>query len=108
MYRDKVKVGPIWTDLVGDMEYCVSPAVTKVLAWRRRDGDTVAGNWVERLAPDVVMARLMSGTASSILVRSFLICLIIACSSSTFRAFDCAFELPFRARSSWFAAMASR
>lgn len=44
----------------------MSPVVRKVLACRSLDGDTEGGRVVERLAPEVVMARLMSGTASSI------------------------------------------
>jgi hypothetical protein len=42
-----------------------------VLACNSLDGDTEAGSLVDRLAPDVVMARFMRGTASSILVSSF-------------------------------------
>jgi len=53
------------------MEYCVSPAVRNVLACNNLDGETEAGRVVERLAPEVVMARLMRGTASSIRSRSF-------------------------------------
>lgn len=59
------------------MEYCVSPAVRKVLACRSRDGDTVDGKFVDNLAPDVVMARFMSGTASSIRARRFLMSLMM-------------------------------
>lgn len=72
IYIESVKVGPIWTDAEGEIEYCVSPAVRKVLACRSRDGDTVDGRLVDRLAPEAVMARLMSGTASSIRSNSFL------------------------------------
>jgi hypothetical protein len=53
------------------MEYCVSPAVRNVLACNSLDGETEAGSVVERLAPEVVMARLIRGTASSIRSRSF-------------------------------------
>lgn len=67
MYTDSVNVGPICTGCDGDMEYCVSPLVKNVLAWSNRDGDTVEGRDVDKLAPEVVMARLISGTASSIL-----------------------------------------
>ena len=49
-----------------------------VLAWSSRDGDTVAGKLVDNLAPEVVMARFISGTASSIRANSFLISLIIS------------------------------
>lgn len=54
------------------MEYWVSHAVRKVLACSKRDGETVDGKLVDRLAPDVVIAKFISGTASSILSRTFL------------------------------------
>ena len=60
-------------DLEFRFEYCVSPAVTKVLACSSREGEIVAGRVVERLAPEVVIARFISGTASSIWLSSFLI-----------------------------------
>lgn len=72
MYIESVNVGPIWTDAEGEIEYCVSPAVRKVLACSSRDGETVEGRFVDRLAPEAVMARLMKGTASSIRSSSFL------------------------------------
>lgn len=71
MYIESVNVGPIWTDAEGEIEYCVSPAVRKVLACSSRDGETVDGRLVDRLAPEAVMARLMRGTASSIRSSSF-------------------------------------
>lgn len=84
MYMDSVNVGPIWTawDCDCDIAYWVSPAVRNVLAWRSREGDTVAGKLVDSFAPDVVMARFMSGTASSMRTSKALIsstmCLISA------------------------------
>jgi len=77
MYSDNVKADPT---CVGDPEfilYCVSPAVRSVLACNNLEGDTEAGSVVDKLAPDVVIARLMSGTASSKRVRSFLMSWII-------------------------------
>jgi len=49
----------------------------KVLACNILDGDTPAGRFVERLAPDVVIARLIRGIASSILANNFFISAMI-------------------------------
>lgn len=63
------------------MPYCESPAVKNVLACSKRDGETVEGRFDERLAPDAVMARLMSGTASSMRAKSLRIANIICFNS---------------------------
>ena len=55
----------------------MSPVVRNVLACSRRDGDTVDGKLVDSLAPEVVIARFINGTASSIRVRRFLMSLIM-------------------------------
>lgn len=60
----------------------MSPAVRNVLAWRSRDGETEAGRLVDSFAPEVVIARFMSGTASSIRIKSLLISLIMSLISS--------------------------
>ena len=80
MYIESVKVGPIctaWGATECDMEYWVSPAVKKVLACKSLEGDTVDGRFVDNLAPEVVMARFMSGTASSIRASRFLISMMM-------------------------------
>lgn len=64
----------------------MSPAVRNVLACRSRDGDTVDGKLVDSFAPEVVMAKFMSGTASSIRVRSFLMSLIMNLISASLRS----------------------
>lgn len=66
------------------MLYCVSPAVRNVLACSNLDGDTVEGKFVDNLAPDVVIAKFISGTASSIRTKSLLISLIIDFISASF------------------------
>ena len=66
----------------------MSAAVRKVLACNSRDGETVAGSVVERLAPEVVIARLMRGTASSIRVRRFLMSLTIKRTSALWATRD--------------------
>ena len=90
------------------MEYWVSPAVRKVLACSSREGETVEGKFVERLAPDVVIARLMSGTASSIRVRSLRMSWTIKFSSCSFCSLLLALELRRRVSSSAVAAKARR
>ena len=84
MYKERVKVGPICWALGFDAQYCISPEVRKVLACRSRDGDTVAGRVVERLVPDVVIARFMSGTASSIRSSNLFISSMMILSSASF------------------------
>lgn len=72
----------------------MSPAVKNVLACSNRDGETVEGNVVDSLAPEVVMARLMSGTASSMRSRSVLISFMtefISASSCTRRLAEAPF-----------------
>ena len=59
------------------MEYWVSPAVRKVLACRSREGETVEGRFVDNFAPDVVIARFIKGTASSMRVKRFLMSLMM-------------------------------
>jgi hypothetical protein len=53
------------------MEYRVSAEVRKVLACSILDGETEGGIVADRLAPEVEMARLISGTAFSIRARRF-------------------------------------
>ena len=84
MYIERVNVGPICTACVGSNEYCVSPAVKNVLACKSREGDMLAGRFVERLAPEVVIARLIRGTASSIRLSKLRISCIISLSSMSF------------------------
>lgn len=108
MYIDKVNEGPIWTGFEGSIEYCVSPAVRNVLACSSLDGDTVVGKLDDRLVPEAVIARLISGTASSILFRSFLMAWSTRFSSSSCCVFSGALSFPLRARSSVVAAAASR
>lgn len=90
------------------MEYWVSPAVRKVLACKRREGETVDGKLVDNLAPEVVMARFISGTASSIRVSSRLISLMMSfiCISVLSRFLD--ERVPLRMDSSDAAAFANR
>jgi hypothetical protein len=64
------------------MEYCVSPAVRNVLACSNLDGDIVEGRLVDSFAPEVVMAKFISGTASSIRTRSLFISWMIRMISS--------------------------
>lgn len=90
------------------MEYCVSPAVKNVLACNNRDGETVDGSVVDSLAPDVVIARLMNGTASSIRSINFLMAWIISLISTSFCAFVLVDAPPRRAISSAAAALAKR
>lgn len=45
------------------MAYAVSPAVSKVDAWRRREGETLCGIFEDNSTPEVVIAKLMKGTA---------------------------------------------
>ena len=92
----------------GFIEYCVSQAVMKVLACSILDGDTPAGRFVERLAPDVVIARLISGMASSIRASSFLISAMIWRISYSCAARVDALVLLFRDSSSVLAAFARR
>ena len=87
MYKERVNVGPIWTKGEAELEYAVSPAVRNVLAWSSREGEIVVGRDVDKLAPEVVMARLISGTASSILLNTFRIWITILFSSSSFWCF---------------------
>lgn len=110
IYIDNVKVGPTWVACPGDMKYWVSPAVRKVLAWSRRDGETVDGKFVDRLAPDVVIARLIRGTASSSRFRSFSISRIMSLISASFWLPDQdeSFWAAFREVSSADAALARR
>jgi len=68
----------------------------------------VAGSVVDKLTPEVVIAKLINGTASSIRSSNFLISEIMNFSSSSFCARDFAFELPRRASSSSPTAFASR
>lgn len=103
-----MNVGPIWTAAEGDIAYCVSPAVRKVLACSSREGDTVVGRLEERLAPEAVIARLINGTASSIRLSSFRIAWIIFFSSNAFCALLGAFDPPLRVDSSALAAEARR
>lgn len=65
------------------MEYWVSPAVRKVLDCKSREGETVDGRFVDNFAPEVVMARFISGTASSILVSNLLMSLMMCLISVT-------------------------
>jgi hypothetical protein len=62
--------------------------VRKVLACSNLDGDTEAGRVVDKLAPEVVMARLMRGTASSMRTSSFLMSWTIRRVSSSCAARD--------------------
>ena len=78
---DNVNVGPIWTGRSGVTAYCESPAVKNVLACNSLEGDTVDGRVEERLAPEAVIARLMSGTASSMRFSSFRMAEIICFNS---------------------------
>jgi hypothetical protein len=94
MYMDKVNAGPICCALGLVMQYCESPAVRNVLACNNLEGDTVGGRVVERLTPDVVMARLIKGTASSMRARRFFISVMIIFSSMSLWARDFARELP--------------
>lgn len=64
--------------------YWESPAVKKVLDCNSREGETVDGRLVDNFAPDVVIARFINGTASSILVSSFFMSLMISLISVTF------------------------
>ena len=61
-----MNTGPIWTALELRIAYWESPAVKNVLACSRREGETVAGKLDERFAPEAVIAKLISGTESSI------------------------------------------
>lgn len=90
------------------MEYCVSPAVRKVLACSSLDGDTDAGSVVDSFAPDVVMARLIRGTASSMRVSSPRISRAICWISTACAARDFPFVLLLRNNSSALAAFSSR
>ena len=108
MYIDSVNVGPICTALDWDIEYCESPAVKKVLAWRRRDGETVDGKLVDNLAPEVVMAKFISGTASSIRVSKFLMSLIMSLISASLCPLSFEDLEVFRMDSSEAAALANR
>jgi hypothetical protein len=82
--------------------------VRKVLACNNRDGETVDGKVVDKLAPDVVIARFMSGTASSIRSRTFLISWIMRLISASFSARALTEMPPLRANSSAVAAFSSR
>lgn len=86
----------------------MSPAVRKVLACNNLDGDTVAGRLVDSLAPDVVMAKFISGTASSIRVRSLLMSLTMSLISASLRERSLGDFAPFRSNSSEAAAFANR
>lgn len=107
---ESVKVGPIWIAASDwDIEYWVSPAVRKVLAWRSRDGDTVDGKLVDSFAPEVVMARFMSGTASSMRLSNALISFMMSfiCASVVSRSLVERDLGPFRIDSSDAAAFAN-
>ena len=80
----------------------------KVLACNILDGDTPAGRFVERLAPDVVIARLIRGIASSILANNFFISAMIWRISNSCAARVEALVLLFRESSSVLAALARR
>lgn len=103
-----MKEGPICIDALGFIEYWVSPAVRNVLACNSLDGETVEGSAVESLAPEVVIARLIRGTASSMRVRSFRISCTIKRISRVCAARDLALLLLRRDSSSAAAAFASR
>lgn len=92
----------------GETEYWESPAVRKVLACSSREGDTVDGRLEERLAPEAVIARLMSGTASSIRFNNLLISAMIRLSSTSCCALFFDFEVLLRTSSSALAAAARR
>jgi hypothetical protein len=66
IYKERVNAGPIWTGLVGSWANCVSPTVSRVLACSNLDGDMPAGNDVERLSPDALIANCRSGISRSI------------------------------------------
>jgi hypothetical protein len=86
----------------------VSPAVRKVLACNNLEGDTEAGRVVDRLAPEVVIARLMRGTASSIRMRSLRMSWAICRISTVCAALDLALLLFLLDDSSALAAFSSR
>lgn len=90
------------------MEYSESPAVRNALAWRSREGETVAGKLVDSLAPEVVIARFMSGTASSIRTNSLLISLMMSLISVPTCGWSLDDLAPFRLNSSEEAALANR
>jgi hypothetical protein len=108
MYMDKVNVGPTCTAREADMQYCVSPVDRKVLACSNRDGDTVDGNVVDKLAPDVVIARFIKGTASSMRARSLVMSWMMNLISASFRARTWAEVASVLARSSAVAALSKR
>ena len=80
----------------------------KVLACSNRDGDTVDGKLVDSFAPDVVMAKFISGTASSMRTKSLLISLIMSLICASFWDLSEGDLPPFRISSSDAAAVASR
>ena len=105
---DNVNVGPICTGWSGFAAYCASPAVKKVLACNSLEGDTVDGKVDDRLAPEAVIARLISGTASSIRPNSLRIAEMICFSSKRNSFLSLALELFRCMSSSAFAAAARR
>ena len=80
----------------------------KVLACSNRDGDTVDGKLVDNFAPDVVMAKFISGTASSMRSKSLLISLIMSLICASFWDLSVGDLPPLRISSSDAAAVASR
>jgi hypothetical protein len=108
MYMDKVKVGPACTARGADIEYWVSHVDRKVLACSNRDGDTVDGKVVDRLAPDVVIARFIRGTASSIRSRTLVMSWMINLISASLWARTWAEVAPVLASSSAVAALSKR
>lgn len=108
MYIDSVNVGPTCTALDGWIEYCVSHALRNVLACSNRDGETVDGRVVDSLAPDVVIARFINGTASSIFSSTLRISDMINLISISFWARALDDKAPLWASSSADAAFSSR
>ena len=80
----------------------------KVLACNILEGDTPAGRFVDRLAPDVVIAKLISGIASSIRASNFRISAMIWRISNSCAARVDALVLLFRDNSSVLAALERR
>ena len=69
MYSDKPKTGPTWTCWVGVCANCVSPTISSVLACSSLEGDVPAGNELERLSPEAVMASCRRGISLSMRFR---------------------------------------
>lgn len=55
-----------------------------MLDCKSREGETVDGRLVDSFAPEVVMAKFINGTASSILVSKLLMSLMMSLISATF------------------------